>query len=194
MDEENFMKLLNFLLILVSTEAFAHSPPTDACLSSIQIGPDHYWYCETGIFKTQLSSPVKTEIKGEDWVTIKKSLFLSEVIKKRGPKGIKIPNESCALGFSIGANQFLRCDSGLYSGIGKNFDEIDSEEWNQKAKSLVEVKQDLDSFSGCTKTGLMIECPDGIYKKDINLSSLELEKALEDQRQQLIMRRGPASK
>ncbi len=188
--DQTYMKKMLFILTMISFSTWAQTPPNDSCSTLIHVGPDYYWYCDSEIIQTRLSSPVQSRVSGEKWVDLKYSLHLNEIHKKNGIKGVKIPNESCAVSFSLGSTRFVKCDTGLYSVLGKSFDEITSEEWNNKVNSISEDKHEL---SGCTKTGLIIECPDGVYKKDISVSTTELIKQLEQQRENLKKKRATAS-
>lgn len=186
MTDGGIMKTLILLMIIFSLPTQAQSPHFDSCGSSISIGADEYWYCHGDIVKTVKSSPIQSKVDPAKWVDLKESLKLTEAYPKQGVKGVKVPNDSCAIGFSVGPVRYYKCDHGLYRVLGTKQEEIDGETWNTRISAM---DGDVVGFAGCDRvSNSEISCPDGIYKKDVSVSADRLVKDLEEQREKIKIR------
>ena len=146
-DTLNMNKLILLLFCFFTFSAQAQTPPNDSCAVSLQFGSERYWYCDGGIFKTVFNSDVVGKSDHAKWKSVKESLKAHDeedsLTKIKGSH--PVPNDSCAMGFTVGSKKYLCCDSGYYVSGEKKYSQISSKEWNKQINYLPQSEDVINS-------------------------------------------------
>jgi|GEM_PF-5085331 len=142
-----------------------HKVINDSCAQSISVSGCEIQRCDNGLLVTpnndsckqtlaQLKAPQFEEYKGErpqissvHYDNLIREHILSSNGDNKLPqqpdgKNLRVPNDSCSVGFRSGNCHFLRCDSGHYKSCGENaFTGVSDNEWNKNAQNLFLTQQ-----------------------------------------------------
>lgn len=164
------MKKIPLLIIgFISLSVQAQTPPNESCAISLQIGPAHYHYCDDGLYEGK-----DKKIDAGKWNSLRAQLQVEDEGQPAPDStNVRIPNDSCALGFRYGGKFLYRCEQGLFSLERGKVVGLKASDWNKQLEfvpspTVENVNEDEEiatGLEGCIKLGAVIECPDGKYIK-----------------------------
>lgn len=176
----------SLFILFLTFNLFANDDvaPNETCLMSIKRGADTYWRCYQGVMKKVYGEEGYQTAEPREWSAMEKLVLAEENAVTGYQDSERVPNDSCSIGFSIEAKNYLKCDGGIYQFNGKSYSRVSAKDWNKKVESLFSRHDKLvvvnDMFEGCVREAYKISCPDGIYSKDKSVFDSELMKKLDE--------------
>lgn len=180
-------KIVLFFLACSASLAMAEeivTPPNESCIMSIQRSGDTYWRCYQGIFKKAQGSEEFLKVEVREWTSLEKAILAEENPVTGYQDSDRIPNETCAVGFTIESKKFLKCDGGVFQFNGKSYARVKIKDWNNEMNALFSRNEKLlvvdYQFEGCVRKEHVIECPDAVFKKDLSIMDSDMMKKLDE--------------
>ncbi len=147
------MRLFLLSSLVLSPVVFANPfepvPINDSCAMGISVSGCSFQYCDNGILlsgktKTPQCGNLAPDLNAKDEIKLSRwhELISSHLRDGSGKDKfendmLKVPNDSCAVGFYVSQNRYLKCDNGYFEKSKGVWSEMSPKKWDEAVSRLI---------------------------------------------------------